>query len=944
MTEQEIYALTEASIIDPSLTQVKSLQLLGERNIPDTTNPFMFLLENSALLTSSALQSMSASLRSSYPILATSKDELYGHLNTTESNDIFSRPSEASFNIFIAKNEAIRFGEVFETHTLLTIPKFSNITVNDVIFTLLNDIEIYIYPDNRIFAKYNHNTLDISMNNDQILTSGVTTDKDGKEWVYVNPVIKQIRRYTFKDSILETSPYNTDINLNGNEMFTHLTAKTINNNTGRFSTVETTFSDYVYNPDRVTLRVRPEDNVVKLLLPITYLVSGLASSYIDVELYSTLGKQEISLSTYKTTDFVFKAVLPTTNNKSIIGINNIPIKVTSNDFTSGGLNEISFLDLKNKIIDYATGDNNIPITISELKSSIESYGFRYRGINKRLLKSSVLITKKIGKLNYPVRCPMEITTSDIKLILGEITSSKITYTDKNLVINPFQLFKNIDNLVTPLSNTERDEITSLASNDITEYNKHKIYFNLYKYVMDYSTELRTRVYDVNTPTIDNLISLYMGPTLLAPIVVTDHTISNLGDSYEIVIQVASSTVVDDLNIDKVFVQLSYQLDNNDTIEFKGTAVRNATGIAFTSTINVDTYINNEHMLDTDSGDGELNSALLNLVSNMTCTIYSTDNSLTSPETRDISSIVLDEATLILYEETFDVNFGIYLEYLYTHYNIDYTARKFAKHTTDLYDTYDKNVYELDADGTVMVTPIDTTGDGNDDDVELSLLHSEGDIKYDVNGDPIYIHRIGDIIIDPETLLPVVDPNLGVMHSFNIMLLEDVFLRTTDTTLVNYRREFFKSTTLVLTEDIEPIHNQMLDDISIKFMSDNIIKPVTLGINDTLKNYDTIFSPVIDCYVHSDTTTVIDDVVLDSLHSYLDNGLENSDPIGILENGIKDIIGQSVLYVKLTGFSDEVNVLNYTTDSSKFTIKKVLTKDDSGNNIIVPDIKVNILSV
>jgi len=350
MTYEELTNLQRTNIYDPNLLQIRSMDALRQHldnkgTIPDPTNPFTFLLENNAMITSSAMKEVSIAMRKSYPVLASTKEDLYGYLNTTEMNNIYSTPSKAIFNIYLGLNEVRRFGTSVNNYSYIKIPKYSNIEVDNNIFTLLNDVSVYVYDNNTVFAKYDFNKNDLGVNTDTILDATVVKTADTKEWVMLTLEIQQIRRYSFKETFFNSVPYQSKIKISSNELFTYIQATSINGTTSDIVNMNITFSEFVYDPVSPTLLVKPVNNEVNIEIPFTYMISNYVSSYVDINLFTTTGFLVLPINKYKTTDFTFNLVLPTTTDTSIIGIENIPTMVSGNGFTYGGKDEISFIDL-----------------------------------------------------------------------------------------------------------------------------------------------------------------------------------------------------------------------------------------------------------------------------------------------------------------------------------------------------------------------------------------------------------------------------------------------------------------------------------------------------------------------------------------------------------------------------------------------------------------------
>jgi len=952
MTQDELMKKMNAAIYDPNIIQVETYNQIkeyfnGDGNIPDASNPWSFLIENNALITSAVMQSVTPSYRKTYPILATSKKDLYGHINTDEINDIFATPSSSNFNLYVGVTEILKFGKAYDTYTLLTIPKHSYIEVDSITFTLLNNIKIYLYPNNTVFCKYEYDTSHISIDVDKVLDSSIITDGDGKKWVYIDVNVKQLKRYIFKETIMSSVPYKNNIKINDNEYYSFIEVRSINSQNNEFITLDVTYSNYIYNPNKPTLIVNPLEDSIDLELPIVYTLNNMVSSYLDFELYTTLGDVIIPLSKYDILDYKFTAVIPDSTDESIIGVNNIPIKVNSSEYTYGGKKELSFIELKDKVINYATGDNSLPITMSEIDSLLLTNRFKFKHVENTILKKNILITKNIGNLGYEVFSNLDPIHNDINLQLVDVDSSKIkTIDDNKLIIEPFQLFKQVNGNVIPLTDSEKDVINNISVNNISEYNKEKIFFNIYKYILDYKDLLNIRVYDVNVPTVSEYRSLFTANGKYTPFVISNRDVFYKGTEYEVILSIKTNPELDKLDLSKMFAQVYLKLDNNEAIYYRGTFTRDTDNLYITITIPINSYIDENNNLTVTGGIGDTLSTIVSIESICEITVYSTDTIIT-PNTADINfDVSIDSATFIFYKEQFKINFGVLLDNIYSYYDIEYTDRKFVRYLEDVPMTYTKDIYQTDSDGTLSIIPIDTDGDGVDDDIELIKLYSAGDIVYDENGDVVIKYHAGDIVIDEVTMLPKIDPLVGMIHKFPILLLEDVFLRTTSSIYRDYRINYFMSLTNTITKDISEMNTKMLDNTYLKYIPDITLNDVTLDINNSTYTYPNRISPIVTIYINSTDTVEIDDNIKQTIYNILQNEILNNVTLGDVEQKIREILPIYVLTVRITLIDgvDDLTILNYANGSSKFIINKTLSYTDNNELIVTPDLKINVLTI
>ena len=945
----------QLSIYDPNLIQVKSLALLdnlldGKGDIPDPNNPFTFLMENNALITSAAIKEVTLAMRKSYPELAETKEDLYGFINTTEINDIFAIASTAKFNMFIRLDDVLKYGYNNGTSTKITIPRYSNIVVDNIPFTILNDIIVHVYNDGKTFSMYIYNKLDISLNSDTILESGLVSDSEGIKWIMLSLDIPQIKRYSFKENIFTSNVFKSDAVIDDTDYYTYVSIETSNPISKNKYNLDITYSNFVYNPKMPTMIVRPGGNKINFELPYVYNVKNMIDKYLNFTLFTTRGKIEVPLSKYDTTDFIFNVNMPTTTNESIIGLQNISIKLNSNSYTYGGRNEVSFNDLKSRVLNYSLGNNSLPITNNEIISEANKYGFVFDKHINNVTSTTTLLTKYIDKLNYDVKIKMDILNSNISLNMNNNYDKINIFNINSVIIEPYQLFEKTDNILKPLTTAEQLNISNIAVTDVSEYNKHNVFFNLYKYILDYGDIVTSRVYDVNSPSIANVLGIKETNNKKNPFIITDRVVLNKGNSYEIYITIAGNNELQKINLNKTFCQLTIDAGPIDKLYLKGTITMdtNTTNLIIKFIIDNESYINTNNKLIINNtiipkDFNNLKSGLVDLNTRCNINIYSTDNLIVNNNSINTNKIVIENATTVFYEETFNLIFGKYLDKLFTSYIVNFTDRKFETYIEDIYKTYTEDVYELDETGTIKLTPIDTDGNGINDDVTLNKLHSKGDVILDSNNKPVILHAKGDIKLDKNNK-PILNPNVGLLHNLNILLLEDKFLRTTNTVYNNYRIDFFLKLTNIITEEINVISNEVLENTDVLFTPSIELNNVTLIKNNIAKSYPNNISPTVNIYL-SDETFIITDYIKNRIHNILQDNIVKNINIGDIEKLILDELPNTALSVKINNIiPDELVVINYAANSSKFFINKLLIRDVNGDTVVVPDIKIALVTL
>ena len=472
-------------MFDPNLIQIYSLNKLKEAlddkpiDITDPNNPFMFLLEQSSAMTAASMMELKESLRGIYPTLATNKKELFNHINATEINDILASPSIGNFNIFLNKDDIKRYIPKIKNYYELLIPKYSYITIQNTKFTLLNDIVVRLYENDTIFAKQLYNELSIAYLDNEIVDVEFVKDRHGIEWISLNLDIKQLERNFYKDNLLVSQAYKKTLAHDDMLYFTRL--HSLNPKINKEIELDVVFSNFIYNPHKTTAILRPLEEEFEIEIPSIYVLNHMLSSYLKIEYFTTKGPLNLHLSNFQTEDFIFTVADDENNDKRSLHVKDIRTFVNSNSSTYGGKKEKTFEELKELIINYATGDNNLPITYAEIEEIIKRKKFIFRYIADTILTREILLSKKIGLLNYPLYTNIDLFEITTSLDLDKTNIKKLRHKrGQYFIIEPYQIFEYSNGFIKPISDLEAEKLKTLPYENPLKYNEKKYFFNPYK--------------------------------------------------------------------------------------------------------------------------------------------------------------------------------------------------------------------------------------------------------------------------------------------------------------------------------------------------------------------------------------------------------------------------------------------------------------------------------
>ncbi len=910
----------QQALYDPTVLQTDVLtriekNLNGELDIPDATNPFMQLIETNVLTTTAAVQEFAVNMRRMYPYLAETKEDLYHHLGSDELIDVFATPSKASFFIYVRKDDILTYGSDNSSFTELIIPRGTKITTltNNLDFFLPNDVSIKLYT-NSVFANIIPNTEPYGTNSNTVLNAYRTQDTNGIEWIIVEVELLQLSVHETNITIIPSETFNVKLDIP--DEFAYIEA---------FSNdqpLNVTYSQFVYNINKPTLFVKPGDGYVFVSLPVMYLIKNMVSNNVTIRIYTTKGNiiehiEDLTIDNFKIT-------FP--NNM----LSSLPIYAKATTPTRDGKNSITFEELKNIVITKTTGDNLVPVTEDDIATELGKLGYEYRLNRDTILEKTYIVSKDIYDLNMDPFSYIDIYGNYVK-IPGNINTDGITIDDEYMIIEPYTEF---------LLNDKNELEPWKGSGSVDDPNK--IYFTPYKYVIDYKDTYSIRAYDINSQKVLSNYNLNYNPNIDDRIVISDLVLLKTSYGYELQVHLDPNSLV---NIDRTYLKAELILYNQDgyKINLTGTYKETGTGPYLSIPIETTKYIDKNDLIGiTNPINTTASTILINNEPTGTLVIYTTDPSVPNPTSIEL---VYDKE-LTTYFLTEDVKLKLYdrLEYLYSKYVPDYTARKYKTYEKDVYLRYTEDVYLTDENG-IVIKEVDTDGDGENDDIELTLLHKAGDIVLDEDGNPIIQHKAGDIMLD-EDGNPIIDYVNGVIHNVFLLLIPSIYR---DVTNVNYKDYIVTGLTYLntmLTIELKEFNDTLLENTRVLFKPRDNLQDVKLVISNRIYSTPNLVRPTINIYVDRDISSIDIVTLYRTINVKLQEGLRQYKPISEIENSIIGSLSDTLVSVKINNLDNvgDIDYKNYDEDSSRITVAKKLFKLPDNTTVITLDYEIKITKI
>lgn len=945
ITEDDIARLAT----DPSGVQRKIIEMIegdGDITINDPTNPFMMLLEADAQLTRAAIEETTANKRNAFPTLAKTEKELFNHIQDDDLIDMVAVASKGSFAMLVNASDFIGKGYRSPTDNnivSMVIPKYTKIVVVDTMFTLMNDLRLQYNIATRSYMVENiANDHPLALNNLGVLRSSVSTDTSGAPWIAFEYHARQIRRTTFEDTIHKSTAYKKEIDLEG-EQYYYSEVYTKSTLTGDvYVKLSTSMSGFVYDPTNPTVHIAVEGSIVTFSIPYAYIANDLIANKIMVVLYTTKGNIYIESSKYGPDKFDITLGDTTVSDETSVS-KNIMLLTTSNFNLEGGKDQRTFTELRDIVINDATGQIERPITEFEMERYFGDLGYNVEKILDSVTERRYLTTKSLpidtSVIDKPI---MDTYLSRIVLITGEYDNNKYFYKSYNVaVIKPGAIFESTDAGTRMLNTAEVNALELLPFEDLkTALQTTKHFYSPYCYVSNIVNNIATlEAYDVANPSVSNLniLSKFEGEFSVN---IDKYGVLYTDTGYSIYLTAIASGTFSDIAAD-VKLQLAIPVKNTDAMAYFYADYDQANE-RFVVNITSNMYINSDNGLVVTNGESVHSTIILGLSSTCYATIFTVDN-VTDIGAYSVQQNVFSTSypnAKPLAEETLTLTLGEHMKYLYTNVSTEYTERKYKTYPTDIELRYEDDVFERDPVTGSSLIPVYENGVCVD--MEYNITHNAGDIVLDSDGNIIYKFKAGDVMLGTDDK-PILDGELGVMRLMDINMLEYEYKRAESAKITDYLSNALTNLKKFVTSDMVEANEKMLDNTIALYANNTPSGNIKVALGAVTYNVPATTRPEVIVYVKQEVKDSITDTAAFKthigriIHTSIKTGVV--DLVGIKNDIVEQLTSDVVYSVTIKGLAGDNDLEKFATssESESFGINKLLDLDINGDITISYDI-------
>ena len=975
---------------NPSAIQQIIVNLLanttnGLVDIPDPTNPLIWLLEASTVNSSASMIESNLCLNKIYPSLAVNEEDLYPHMSDIDFIGIFATPASNNFIFMIQLGSLIQsmVKSDSENCNQVIIPRNTSFTVDIYTFSLQYPVIIKNYnldTSNKtppiIVVTYDTTEISPIMTlSTPIINSKTLTDINNITWLVfqVNTIQTEVKTVTYP--IQQSNTFSQNISVNN--QFYYARVWYIPTGTNNWVEIKTTFTDQVYDPNIATAVLKVTDGNLNVYIPSVYIITGLITGSVRIDVYDTLGNITVNLSTYQNSSFTTNLYAIDKKDISIYtnAMQTVMFYAYSLNLVSGGSNKVTFEALRNLIINNSTGPRNLPITNQQLYNFSNSYGYNIVTdvdiVTNRLFiatKSLPAPNNSVPTPNTPtVTLPANICIDTFICQLSNLVLNDNVFNNGNrITIGSNTLFQSINGIISIVPKSNIDSLLALIPPALVKaVNNSSYFYNPFHYVLDSNNLIfDVRPYYIDNPNVGYLNFIYNNPTANLTVNTGNYSIERTTAGYKVTLVTTSNSVYKTL-INNLFpiqnlvcVQLSFQpygetepagmLPSTETVLPTGE-------IVYTFNINTNyDFDNNDNIILTNFTIGTSGIQPLAASLNNTFTVIYTTTSVplgfkkSNSDTKLIKTLIPNNSIAVT-EESLDIILGIALDNLWAEQRCPAGGTINQVYTTAVPATYQQVIYATDPiSGSIFATNSDGTLklDSNGH-LVYTILHNIGDPVLDSNNNPIMLHKVGDFVLDSNRN-PIIVSSPTADRQIDMLFVDGLHYFVTDPVFINYKLQIADIISLYATTGLQPLINTLLENSTVYYYPQKALNSVLVSIgNNTTVTIESNQSFNLILYV--DTSTINDDGLLATIENQtyltLNNCLTNTVvSISDMITALQVSYGNSVKAIDLSGLGGSNNYpsVSLVNAHQKLSLATELSMLKNGNLIVVPSVNITFI--
>lgn len=903
----------------------------GEMTFFSADNPTVIAVEAGVITPAAILQEIQLLTRDFYAPAIDNWEGLFLHMQDEDYNVMTNQPGGATINFMLSVDEIKRKAIPLDDNPdvkVIEFPAHTQVLVGEYSLMFKLPFTIRVNKYGNISIKYDLQKEAFLGKIRNAIINYQYMRIDGIDIIRIPVECVQVALSSQTIAVSPTTGFKQRIVIK--DKFYKLKAYTRFDNNSEWVEIDTTRRLRVLNKNRTTLQIQTTENELIVSIPSFYFNNRMIGNSIRLDIYTTHGAIEHPLINYN--DGAYQIKYFDYNNKNnqyagLLGSLNI-LKANSADTIAGGSNALSFDEMKRRVVNRSTITEGIPITELEIENKLADLGFSTvkvkDNVTERLFAASRLLpAPDKGTTVTGIGCNVQSFQTTInelsQLPTVRSNGSRLTVLPTTLYNVNNGVLEVVDaNLVDQLMDTNRTAPENLAA----WANAANLVFSPYHYVHDISNnEYDVRVYRLDNPKVLSKVTINENPTMQLDAGVYNYELFTKpnGDGYSLYLGISIGDNFKEIDPANVSVQIAYLDETGENRYFLNgslfTPIDPSTGrpqddnYIYRFDFDTNWDIDENHRLILKSGylplplDVELDVFIVikdfmpvgfrktemdNIISLITLPNYDGRSSQNA-----------------LIQERLTVSFGKHMQNLWTRARTTIDAADVKRYEQNVPAIYLDNVYARDRNGVIEMEYNTETKL-----LEAKILHHKGDPKFDdESGLPIYIHKIGDIVMEHGQ--PVYKEGLrGLKRQFDLVVMDGLYYLTTHESTINYVKavlDVIDGWVFDLIGDM--IKPELLERTSILYHPKSTVGLIEVfvesGIKVLVQSDQSLFIRFfVDKSVYGNTDLRNNMEI--TAKQVLQQVLENKSTISHddLTKALRDALGENLLGVELKGFMQD----------------------------------------
>lgn len=957
----EVKSRIKGALYDPTSLVKAVLEVYsdvsdGATGVVDPTNPFVMLSEMSAVSTSVAVQEAVALHRRTYPALAQSVEDLYTHMSDEDYLNRFATPAYNKFFITLETNGLLNnmVRDDAEKCYKSIIPRDTTIEVDGYVFTLLYPIIIRNYDNGSVDIIYDTDKKNpLMMPDTSVIDYTERQSSDGVKVVWLEVRIPQVKIDSTTKAADKSTVFMNKIDFKDSFCFARAFYR--NDSSSSWTEMLTTHTDQVFDSTKPTMLLKVGNGELTTFIPPIYLTKNMVGGEIRVDIYTTKGAIAFAANKYPSSAFtVIMKPIDEVADSSVYtnALSQVSISAGCTDMVTGGSNEISFDELRSRVIYNAIGPQNIPITMAGLEVDAAINGFTIVGQIDVLTNRVFLATRMLSTpANKKIITPANIGMVTYLLNLQDLSRySNIKNNGSRSTILSDTLYINENGQVRMLTSTEIAELKMMNQTSmVAKINASQYLYTPFYYVLDDSTnEFDLRAYALDLPIAGNRNFVRQNQTLQLAVNVGSYEFIKMDFGYRLRVVTKSGNFYKNLMINEAGIQLAFYPEGETTLAYINGVLESFTEenervYLFDIETNYDVDEEDRLCITNAEVDGVTDyKAWVNLKKDIHLLHWTTSiaTDYRADETdKLIGKFLISGNAVGNVHDMITLTFGYSLSNLWRRCRSYSSGLTYKRYTTNIELTYTSDIYETDpATGSIITV----TQDGK---VAYNLMHKKGDTVLDAEGNPVYKHRIGDVVLDADGN-PVVEGSSTSNKEIDILVVDGRYHFANEIIAAGYRDEITSEITDWITDGLTVIEDKLLDETNIYFYPKTTLGTVRVNTENNGQDYLTAeqaftLDLLVEKSVHDDPVTkeTLRTAAIKLLDQYIGKRVVNMTEIS---EKLRTLFGSTVKAFRLSGLggSKDYNLVTVASEQNKLCLKKELVILADGSMTVQDAVSVN----